>query len=360
MWFARSLVDPRGSGDDRYPSSQAALREEHLQYLRCPQCQGQLRLSEAQRAADRRIERGLLQCSACCVTYPIARFVPRFVQDQGYVEGFGLEWTIHRRTQYDGTSGTALSEGRFFGETGWPRRLGSEVVIEVGSGSGRFTEHALGTGATVLSLDYSGSVDVNYDSNGNHDNLLLVQGDLFHMPFPRDFADRLFCFGVLQHTPDPRAALTSLVVHVRPGGELVADIYAKTFARYVLGTKYWLRPLARRVPPERLYGITSRYVDLIWPIARRTRRLPKVGQLINWRLLIGEGRDVSTQADALLDDEVLRDWARLEIFDMLAPRYDKPARARTVRRWCAEVGLVSAEVRPGYNGLEIRARRAAV
>jgi SAM-dependent methyltransferase len=225
------------------------------------------------------------------------------------------------------------------------------VVIEAGSGSGRFTEHALGTGALVLSIDYSRAVEANYASNGHHDNLLLVQGDLFKMPFAPDQADRLFCFGVLQHTPDPRGALERLITHLRPGGQLVADIYAKTFARYVLGTKYWVRPLTRRIPPERLYRLTSRYVDLMWPMARQIRRIPKLGRVLNWRLLLGDYSDV------IADDDTLRQWAKLDTFDMLAPRYDKPARAKTIVRWCAESALTSVEVQKGYNGFEIRGRR---
>jgi uncharacterized protein YbaR (Trm112 family)/ubiquinone/menaquinone biosynthesis C-methylase UbiE len=327
------------------------LRYEHISYLRCPACQGSLALDEADRAENGRIEQGTLSCRQCSARYPIVRSVPRFVKDQGYAEGFGVEWTIHARTQYDHRSGVGLSEKRFFEETRWPRRLEGEVVIEAGSGSGRFTEHALSTGAVILSLDYSAAVDANYASNGHHDNLLLVQGDLFRMPFAHGGADRLFCFGVLQHTPDPRGALESLITYVRPGGRLVADIYAKTFARYVLGTKYWVRPLTRRVAPERLYRLTSRYVDLMWPIARRIRRIPKVGRILNWRLLLGDYSDV------IADDETLRQWAKLDTFDMLAPRYDKPARAKTLRRWGVESELTSVEVHEGYNGFEIRGRR---
>jgi len=327
------------------------VRHEHLHYLCCPHCRGTLKLEEEQHTANDRIEHGVLRCGGCGTSYPIVRYVPRFVPDEGYVEDFGLEWNLHRRTQYDRTSGAPLSRRRFFEETRWPRRLDGEVLIEAGSGSGRFTEHALGTGAMVLSLDYSRAVDANYESNGHHDNLLLVQGDLFRMPFRRDCADRLFCFGVLQHTPDPQAALRSLSMHTRPGGEVVADIYAKTVAKYIFGTKYWIRPLTRRMPPERLYGLTSRYVERMWPVARRLRRIPKVGKPLNWRLLIGD------YGDLIEDDAMLIEWAKLDTFDMLAPRFDNPARARTARRWCHEIGLVSIDVRRGWNGFEIHARR---
>jgi SAM-dependent methyltransferase len=325
------------------------MRESHLQHLRCPQCQRPLELAEAVET-NGAIETGQLRCIACHATYPIVRFIPRFVPETNYADSFGLEWNVHARTQYDRVSGTGSSKMRFFEETGWPRNLENEIVVEAGSGSGRFTEHALSTGATVISLDYSGAVEANYASNGHHQSLLLVQGDLFMMPFPRDYADRLFCFGVLQHTPDPAGALRSLASQVRPGGELVADIYLKSVAKYVLSTKYWVRPLTRRVKPERLYHLTTGYVDFMWPLARRVRRIPKIGKALNWRLLVADYSHLTN------DDAVLREWAHLDTFDMLSPRYDKPARRRTVRRWCEEIGL-AANVKRGYNGLEIHARR---
>jgi ubiquinone/menaquinone biosynthesis C-methylase UbiE len=37
--------------------------------------------------------------------------------------------------------------------------------------------------------------------------VLIVQADVFAMPFRAGTFDRIFCFGMLQHTPDPRAHL---------------------------------------------------------------------------------------------------------------------------------------------------------
>lgn len=326
------------------------LRYEHLEFLLCPQCRGHLALADAEPGRRGRIRGGRLRCERCPAEYPIIEYVPRFVSSEGYAAGFGLQWARHSRTQYDLTSGRSLSRQRFLEETRWPSMMDGETVIEAGCGSGRFTEQALATGAVVMSLDYSRAVDVNYRANGDHDNLLIAQADLLSMPFIE--SDRLFCFGVLQHTPDPEAALRALVGHLKPGGELVADIYAKTVARYVLGTKYWVRPLTRRVPPDRLYRLTSRYVDGMWPVARKLHKLGRLGRAINWRLLIADHSDVIT------DDETLREWARLDTFDMLAPRFDKPATVATVDRWCRELGLVSIQVHRGYNGIELRARRA--
>ena len=67
-------------------------------------------------------------------------------------------------------------------------------MLEVGSGAGRFTEQAASTGAFVVSMDYSAAVDANYQSNGTKPNVLIVQGDVYQMPFRRSSFDKLFCF----------------------------------------------------------------------------------------------------------------------------------------------------------------------
>lgn len=321
----------------------------HIVHLCCPHCRGGLVIRVGHPEADGRIEAGVLECLRCARRFPITAHIPRFVSSDNYTVGFGLQWTTHSRTQYDSDSGRPLSRRRFLEETGWPPDLSGELIIEAGSGSGRFTEHAAATGATVLSFDYSSAVEANYASNGKRHNVLIVQADLFQMPFRE--ADRIFCFGVLQHTPDPARAFAALVEHLRPGGEIAADVYLKSLGRYVLGPKYWVRPITRRIAPERLHRLTRAYVDLVWPLARLIRRLPRIGKTLNWKLLIGD------YSDLIDDDEVLRQWAYLDTFDMLSPRYDIPQTLSAVRKWGARAGLDHFEARHGYNGIELHGVR---
>src|SRR5438552_16003014 len=135
------------------------MRLEHLSLLVCPACREPLDC--VQNDADSpsgRITGGCLACTSCKREYPVISGVPRFVPRENYASGFGLEWTKHARTQYDSYSGISASEDRFYGQTGWSRDLTGEVILEVGSGSGRFTEQAARTGATLVSLDYSYAV----------------------------------------------------------------------------------------------------------------------------------------------------------------------------------------------------------
>ncbi len=159
------------------------MREAALQYLACPTCHSDLVISSVEKRRGEILETAQLTCEGCQENYPIVRCIPRFVSNENYASSFGYEWTAHARTQYDSYSGVNVSEKRFFEETGWPRDLSGEVILEVGSGLGRFTEQAASTNAFVVSLDYSNAVEANYASNGARENVLIVQADIYAMSF---------------------------------------------------------------------------------------------------------------------------------------------------------------------------------
>jgi uncharacterized protein YbaR (Trm112 family)/ubiquinone/menaquinone biosynthesis C-methylase UbiE len=322
------------------------MREHQIQLLVCPECSGRLELGSVQRRSVDHVETGNLVCTGCNLEFPIVDSIPRFVPVENYADSFGLEWNTHARTQYDEETRLHISEDRFWHETHWPHDLRGETILEAGSGSGRFTTHAASTGATVISFDYSSAVEANFASNGHHPNVVIVQGDIFSIPVPKDSADRAFCFGVLQHTPDPHGAFLALISRVAPGGSIAFDVYRKTRLTYLTTTKYWVRPLTRRMDSETLYRRVQRYVDAMWPIASAVRRIPRIGPSLNWRLLVA---DYSREGVA---DDALKEWAYLDTFDMLAPEYDLPQRLEDVQSWLEEAGLERAEAHDGYNGIE--------
>lgn len=323
---------------------------DHLRLLACPGCHDRLIcVRSGEDSAGGRITEGLLSCTSCGREYPVVAGVPRFVPRDNYASGFGLEWTKHARTQYDSYSGIPASERRFFGQTGWPKDLTGEVILEVGSGSGRFTEQAARTGATVVSLDYSYAVDANYASNGSRHNVLIVQADVFAMPFRPQSFDRVFCFGMLQHTPSPPRAFAALPAVLKAGGALCADIYKVSFWRTVAQTKYWVRPFTRRMNPDRLYARVQRWVDFMWPLAKLIRRLPK-GYAINWRLLVADYSFLGLQG------RMLKEWSYLDTFDMLAPRYDRPATKETFHQWAVQANLTEIDAYYSPHGVVLRAR----
>jgi ubiquinone/menaquinone biosynthesis C-methylase UbiE len=213
-----------------------------------------------------------------------------------------------------------------------------ERILEVGSGAGRFTEVILRTGAWVYSFDLSDAVLANYANNAQCANLCLFQGDLHQIPFPKHSFDRVVCLGVLQHTPDVAKAFLSVAAMVRPNGRLAIDCYPRVW-KSMLHWKYLLRPITKRMRPERLHTFVAWYVPKLIPIARALNR---IGGAAGRRLV-----PVLDQSDKAVLQTFQREWAVLDTYDALSARYDQPQTDATLQRWFGECGFTGVEVRNG-------------
>lgn len=330
------------------------MNGELLQKLQCLDCASPLRVEETSVGgpAVAAVEPSLC-CTNCRQHWPIVRGVPRFVAADNYAAGFGLQWNTHATTQYDSANGTTISRDRLACQTRWPARLDGECVLEVGSGSGRFTEQIAATGAAVVSAEFSSAVDANQRGNGDRANVLVIQADLYDLPLAPSSFDRVLCIGVLQHTPDPARAFASLARFVKPGGQLVIDVYRRPRGvERLVKTRYWIRPVTRRISPQRLYRLTRAYVTFMWPLASLVHRIPWLGRRINWALQIADYRGIYALSEAQL-----KEWAILDTFDMLAPKYDSPQDEETVQQWFEAAGFERIEVGPGPNGIDGRGWR---
>jgi SAM-dependent methyltransferase len=278
-------------------------------------------------------------CPRCDVSFPVVGDIPRFVQDEGYGDNFGLEWLAHARTQLDSHTGLSLSRDRFFESTRWtPSMLAGHSVLEVGCGAGRFTEVVLSTGARLTSLDLSRAVEANLANNGGHASWSVAQADLFHLPLRPASFDFVFCFGVLQHTPDPRASFHKLLEYVRPGGHFAVDVYPKDWRAYI-HWKYYLRPFTRRLPPERLYRLVRRLAPLLMRVSTPLGRIPRLGRHLQRAVPVA---DYSTWLP--VPREQLVEWAILDTFDWFSPTYDQPQSRETLERWVQDAGLEETEI----------------
>lgn len=309
------------------------MKQDLIEHLRCPRTGGRLRAESVVLMAGE-VRGGELVNADGRHRYPIVDYVPRFVSDAGYTENFGLQWNQFRRTQLDSHSGVPISRERFYGFSGWtPEMLRGRRVLDVGCGAGRFTEIALQAGARVVAVDYSTAVDACRDNHRLHPNLDVVQADVYHLPFELGGFDFVYCFGVLQHTPDVRRAFMALPAQLRPGGRLAVDVYPR-LKRHWLWPKYWLRPITTRIAPERLFRIVQAAVPRLLPVSDALARVPAVGHSLKYVIPVMNYRGAFP-----LSAEQLRDWALLDTFDMLSPRHDHPQSATTLAAWLEQAAL---------------------
>jgi SAM-dependent methyltransferase len=229
-----------------------------------------------------------------------------------------------------------------FSASGWPENLAGQTILEAGSGAGRFTEILLSTGAEVFSFDYSSAVEANWSNNGNSSNLHLFQGDIYNIPLTKRSFDKVICLGVLQHTPDPEQAFKNLTRYLKPGGQIVIDIYRKDLIS-LLQWKYFLRPITSRLDKKFLYRIIEVIVPAILPVATLLRFF--FGRIGSRIVPIAEYSHLGLPYD------LNKQWAILDTFDMYSPSYDHPQTVATVERWFKEAGLSDVTVESGPNGI---------
>jgi SAM-dependent methyltransferase len=272
-----------------------------------------------------------------------------------YAESFGDQWQRWRKVQLDSATGKSLSRDRLFGGTGWtPEELEGQLVLEVGCGAGRFTEVLLESGARVVAVDASTAVEACLETCGDHPQLSIVQADLHDLPFKPGSFDRVFCFGVLQHTPDPEGAFHALVEQARPGGLIAADVYRPLEYIDRWSAKILWRPLTTRMSRDRLRRIIEWYIPWWLPIDNRLKSVPHLGRFLVAVVPCWNPRGLF---ELTWDEQVA--WTILDTFDALAPKYDNPQTVEDVEGWCRRAGLTDVSVRYGGNGVEVTARRAA-
>jgi SAM-dependent methyltransferase len=206
------------------------MRPEALNYLRCPNCGGELALSsDAPSAAeDGHLMSGSLACRGCTSQFRIQNGVPILLPKNlanvklETAARFAEEWTrwSDLRDYY---------EREFFD---WvapltPADFANQIVFEGGCGKGRHTAIvAAHGGKAIVSLDLGESAFVAFAHTRQFPNAHVIIGDLLSPPV-RPVFDLAFSVGVLHHLPDPAAGFASLASRVRDGGRVAFWVYGQ-------------------------------------------------------------------------------------------------------------------------------------
>lgn len=267
--------------------------------------------------------------------FAVVSGIPRFCSVDNYTESFGYQWNLFVHTQLDVHSGADQSEQRLYYETGWdPVELGRCSVLEVGSGAGRFSEVFLRTTTGVLhSVDYSNAVEANRCNNASYgERLQLAQASIYELPFADNSFDKVFCLGVLQHTPIFSDSVAALIDKARVGGEIVVDFYPIKGWYTKLHSKYFLRPITKRLPKPlllKLIRINVRWMLALFDLFCALR----VGFLTRFIPIA----DIRGLPRTFTNSQRL-EWTVMDTFDAFSPEYDNPQRVKDVERMFATKG----------------------
>jgi SAM-dependent methyltransferase len=263
--------------------------------------------------------------------YPIIRGIPRFVDPSNYAGSFGLQWNKFAKVQLDSFTGLSHSRQRFDAEVCWAGEIAGRWVLDAGCGSGRFAEVAAGYGADVIAVDLSSAVEAAMDNLGEKSNVHVIQADINRLPLRREMIRYVYSTGVLQHTPNPVASARKLLSQLPPGGRFCFTIYGrKPWTK--LFSKYWFRPVTRRVAPDRLLRIIEDAMPVLYPVTTVLYSIPYANRVFQFLIPVANYVDMKDLPRSLRYQEAV-----LNTFDMLSPRYDNPITAGELTRGLAEV-----------------------
>jgi SAM-dependent methyltransferase len=330
------------------------VRREALRMFACLKCSGNLLVSSVthEDANSGEIVEGSLSCENCHTTVPVLRNLARFVPTESYASSFGFQWNRFDRIQVDRVMNNDLSRDRFYKTTDWPELMEGQRILEAGCGSGRFTDLALETRAEVFSFDLSSAVEAAWRNNAGSRRLTVFQASIYEIPLRKESFDKIFCMGVLQHCPDVRGAFRSLLPFLRPGGEIVIDVYEKKPGFPKL--KYIARPFFKPLGTKGTYRLLSWTIPPAFEIKKALYRIPAIGPRLGDMIPIGP---ISHAPRLNYTDEELKQVKILSALDMFSPVYDQPQTMEDVQEWFDHAGLCEVEVKRGYNGINAKGKR---
>lgn len=103
-------------------------------------------------------------------------------------------------------------------------------VLEIGPGEGWLVQRLLARGHRVTTTDLSRNWLLRLPSAGDP-GLLRVQANVFHLPFAAATFDRVVAAEVIEHLPDPGAALKEIRRVLTPNGSFIATVpYRETLS----------------------------------------------------------------------------------------------------------------------------------
>jgi 2-polyprenyl-6-hydroxyphenyl methylase/3-demethylubiquinone-9 3-methyltransferase len=142
------------------------------------------------------------------------------------------------------------------------RRLSGARVLDVGCGGGILSEALARGGAQVLGIDLSRAVLDVAELHALEGNLAIeyqaIAAEEIASQRPAAF-DLVTCMEMLEHVPDPSAALHALARLVKPDGDVIISTLNRkplAFAVAIVGAEY----IARVLPPG-----THEYLKFIRP-----------------------------------------------------------------------------------------------
>ncbi len=104
-----------------------------------------------------------------------------------------------------------------------------EALLDIGCGTGLLFNHVKGKVGLIVGLDISRGMLREARKRATSPNILLVQADSDHMPFPNQTFNLAFAITLIQNTPNPLSTLIEMERVCKPNSHLVITGLKKSF-----------------------------------------------------------------------------------------------------------------------------------
>ncbi|MEO5367856.1 MAG: class I SAM-dependent methyltransferase, partial [Magnetococcus sp. WYHC-3] len=201
------------------------IPEPYLSLLRCPACRGPLRP-----AGDTAHPR--LDCVLCAHPYPVVDGIPVLLRGatwESLEQRFQRYWDppekadlYDRKVEGDDPFGVYNHRSEIQGLTLLYRPENLDWVLDAGCGNGRFFATLP---AECQSVGADASLNLLRITRARGRGRFHVCCELEHLPFASGRFGTVLSCRVLQHLREQRAAVTEMARLVRPGGDLILELY---------------------------------------------------------------------------------------------------------------------------------------
>lgn len=156
-------------------------------------------------------------------------------------------------------------------------------MIDIGCGSGRWTDYFVEKAGFIEAIDPSDAVYVADKMLGDKGNVRITKASVDTIPWDDETFDFGMSIGVLHHIPDTKQALIDCVKKIKKGGYFYVYLYYRFDNRGIIfKSVFYLSNLFRIVisrMPHRLKKITCDVLAVLvyWPLSRFAGLLHAMG-----------------------------------------------------------------------------------
>ena len=238
---------------------------------------------------------------------------------------YGLQWNRFRIIRTEEDRATFRNRTQLARES-----LDGKIILDAGCGMGRYLRIAGQSSAKlIVGVDLSRAVVAARELTRELPNVSVIRGDLLRLPFAPGTFDQIYSLGVIDHTPDPRAAFLSLARLLKPGGRIAIWVYPRQRA-----VVEWIMDAQRAISTRMPLGLLEPLCRISAPIGGLKRRLMGSRRRIFQRL--GVAAHLATIGVSMHPDPEVR---VCDTLDWYAPKYLSRHTAEEVAGWFAEAGL---------------------